>query len=92
MTGRPIARFGKQGQVDLMDGLRGATKEELPDIGNSSPPLVIGDLVVVGPAHEVGLRPKSKGNVKGDVRAFDARTGRLVWTFRTIPAERRRRL
>lgn len=86
-TGRPIARFGSQGQVDLMAGLRGVPKEGLPDIGNSSPPLVVGDIVVVGPAHEIGLRPKSNGNVKGDVRAYDARTGRLVWTFRTIPAK-----
>ncbi len=86
-TGRAVAGFGKAGRVDLMDGLRGAPSNGLADIGNSSPPLVIGDVVVVGPAHEVGLRPKSSGNVKGDVRGYDARTGRPVWTFRTIPAK-----
>lgn len=84
-TGRPVPRFGKDGQVDLMQGLRGAPAEGFPDIGNSSPPLVIGDVVVVGPAHEVGLRPKAKENVKGDVSAYDVRTGRLRWTFHTIP-------
>lgn len=86
-TGHPIGSFGKDGRVDLMQGLRGAPKGELPDIGNSSPPLVIGNVVVVGPAHEVGMRPRSRTNVKGDVRAFDARTGRLLWTFHTIPAK-----
>ena len=86
-TGRPVSTFGKDGRVDLMQGLRGALKDGLPDVGNSSPPLVIGDVVVVGPAHEVGLRPKSRANVKGDVRAFDARSGKLLWTFRTIPAK-----
>lgn len=87
LTGRPVAKFGKDGKVDLMEGLRGAPKDGLPDIGNSSPPLVIGDVVVVGPAHQVGLRPRSRVNVKGDVRAFNARTGKLLWTFRTIPAK-----
>ncbi len=86
-TGRPVSRFGKGGRVDLMQGLRGAPKGDLPDIGNSSPPLVIGNVVVVGPAHEVGMRPQSRKNVKGDVRGFDARTGRLLWTFHTIPAK-----
>ncbi len=87
LTGRPVATFGKDGRVDLMQGLRGAPRDGLADVGNSSPPLVIGDVVVVGPAHEVGLRPKSRANVKGDVRAYDARTGKLLWTFRTIPAK-----
>jgi len=86
-TGRPVPGFGKDGRVDLMQGLRGAPSNGLPDVGNSSPPLIIGNVVVVGPAHEVGLRPKSRKNVKGDVRAYDARTGKLLWTFRTIPAK-----
>ncbi len=84
-TGRPAAGFGQGGTVDLMKGLRGAPEDRLPDIGSSSPPLIIGDVVVVGPAHLVGLRPRSRANVKGDVRGFDARTGRLLWTFHTIP-------
>src|SRR5690606_8824456 len=86
-SGRPVADFGRHGMVDLMEGLRGAPGEGLPDIGSSSPPLVIGDVVIVGPAHLVGLRPRSRSNVKGDVRGFDARSGRLLWTFHTIPAE-----
>ncbi len=53
LTGQPVAGFGRNGKVNLMQGLRGASADSLPDIGNSSPPLVIGDVVVVGPAHEV---------------------------------------
>jgi len=51
----------------------------------ASPPLVVGDVIVVGAAHALSFRPPSMANVKGDVRGFDARTGRLLWTFRTIP-------
>jgi quinoprotein glucose dehydrogenase len=84
-TGRPVPSFGVDGVVDLMIGLRNAPKGHLPDIGSQSPPLVIGDVVVVGPAHLISVRPRSKSNVKGDVRGYDARTGELLWTFHTIP-------
>jgi len=84
-TGRPVAGFGTNGVVDLMKGLRGAPKQGIPDIGSQSPPLVIGNVVVVGPAHAISFRPKTGANVKGDVRGFDARTGKLIWNFRTIP-------
>ncbi|MDP3736801.1 MAG: PQQ-binding-like beta-propeller repeat protein [Hyphomonadaceae bacterium] len=84
-TGRPVAGFGKNGVVDLMQGLRNAPKSGIPDIGSQSPPLVIGNVIVVGPAHALSFRPRSATNVKGDVRGFDARTGKLLWTFRTIP-------
>jgi len=85
-SGTPITNFGDLGLVDLKIGLRvpvGVT----PDIGSTSPPLVMGDIVVVGPALVPGMRAKSRSNVKGDVRAFNARTGKLLWTFKTIPDE-----
>jgi glucose dehydrogenase len=84
-TGRPITTFGENGTIDLMQGLRGGPAEGLPDIGSQSPPLVVGDVLVVGPAHLASMQPKSRANVKGDIRAFDARTGKLLWTFRSIP-------
>ena len=84
-TGRTVPGFGENGVVDLMIGVRGEVTATT-SIGNSSPALVIGDVVVVGPAHEVGMRPRSKANHKGDVRGFDVRTGKLLWTFHTIPA------
>ena len=52
-------------------------------IGNSSPPVVSNDVIVVGPA----LTPNAPSyhNVKGDVTAFDVRTGKKLWVFHTIP-------
>lgn len=85
VTGETVSGFGEGGVVDLMDGLRGAPEDGLADIGNSSPPLIAGDVVVVGPAHIVSFFPGSDANVKGDVRGFDVHTGELLWTFHTIP-------
>jgi quinoprotein glucose dehydrogenase len=85
-NGVPIEGFGNQGIVDLMEGLR-LPPDGSRDIGNSSPPLVVGDVVIVGPAHAVGMVPERLNNVKGDVRAYDTRTGKRVWTFHTIPAK-----
>ncbi len=85
-TGMPVEGFGNHGLVDLNEGHR--TRDGIPlvgTIGASSPPTVVGDVVVVGSAHHVGLRPPSRVNTPGDVRGFDVRTGALVWTFKTIP-------
>ena len=86
-TGIPDPNFGDNGRVDLFMGLRNAEDDRYDDIdiGSSMPPFVMNDVVVVGPAHRVGMRPRSKSNVKGDVRGYDARTGEHLWTFHTIP-------
>ena len=83
-TGLPDPEFGAGGWVDLTVGLRTARDRDL-DIGLNAPPLVVGDVIVVGAAHDIGGRPPLMRNVKGDVRGFDARTGELLWTFHTIP-------
>lgn len=83
-TGIPDSQFGAGGWVDLTAGLRRAPDREL-DVGLTAPALVVGDVIVVGSAHAVSFRPPSKANVKGDVRGFDARTGKLLWTYHTIP-------
>ena len=82
-TGLPKREFGEAGVVDMFQWLRGPADNI--EIGSTSPPIVIGDVIVVGPAHGVGARPDSKAQTKGDVRGFDARTGELLWTFHTIP-------
>jgi quinoprotein glucose dehydrogenase len=85
-TGRPVPGFGADGVVDLNDDHR--MRDGIPlvgTIGSSSPPTVVGDVIVVGSAHHVGMRPPSRVNTPGDVRGYDARTGVLLWTFRTIP-------
>ncbi len=85
-TGRPIETFGGSGVLDLHEQHR--VRDGVPiegSIGASSPPTVVGDVVVVGSAHHVGLRPPSMVNTPGDVRGYDVRTGELLWTFRTVP-------
>lgn len=85
-TGVPVSGFGTDGTVDLMEGAR--KRPDVPlegTIGASSPATIVGDVIVVGSAHHVGLRPPSRINTPGDIRGFDARTGELLWTFKTIP-------
>jgi glucose dehydrogenase len=84
-TGKPDPRFGSKGLIDLRQGLRLAKDRDDLDIGFSFPPLILNDVIVVGSAMRVAFRPPSKANVKGDVRGFDAHTGKLLWTFKTIP-------
>ncbi|MDE3166220.1 MAG: PQQ-binding-like beta-propeller repeat protein [Acidobacteriota bacterium] len=83
-TGRPVAGFGKDGVVDLWEGLdRDDVKPG--QIGASSPAIVVRGVVVVGPALQAGIAPKSKRNVPGYIRGYDVRTGKRLWTFRTVP-------
>src|SRR5262249_7070886 len=80
-SGIPISGFGKNGVVDLWDGLEKPVKEG--EIGLTSPPTVVGNVIVVGAALQ-GLAP-SKSFVTGNVRGYDVRTGKRIWTFHTIP-------
>jgi quinoprotein glucose dehydrogenase len=83
-TGRAIPTFGKDGIVDLTEGLdRDVVKPGV--IGSSSPAIVIRDVVVTGAALLAGTAPASKENVPGYIRGFDVRTGKRVWTFKTVP-------
>lgn len=85
-TGRPVAGFGTNGVVDLQQGLRARPNVPVDgSIGASSPAAVIGDVLVIGSALHVGMQPPSRVNTPGDIRGFDARTGRLLWTFHTVP-------
>jgi quinoprotein glucose dehydrogenase len=82
--GHPIAGFGKDGFIDLTEGLD-RTVVKPGQIGSSSPAIVVRDTVVVGAALQAGTAPPSKTNVPGYIRGFDVRTGKKLWTFRTIP-------
>ena len=42
-------------------------------------------VVVVGAALQQGVAPRSKKNVPGYIRGYDVRSGKRLWTFRTIP-------
>jgi quinoprotein glucose dehydrogenase len=79
-TGRPASGFGKDGVVDMR------TPEILqgyPDanVGMTSPPIVYRNLVITGSA----TQEFPAQGAAGDVRAWDMRTGKLVWTFHSVP-------
>ena len=86
-TGRPVQGFGQNGTVDLFKQLdNDSGLDPTGRIGNSSPPVISNDVIVVGPALTPGGRVNI-ANVKGDVMGFDVRTGRKLWTFHTVPRE-----
>jgi quinoprotein glucose dehydrogenase len=88
-TGNRIPSFGKDGIVDLKVGaVYGDGKQidlETGDAGLHSTPIVVKDIVIVGMAMKEGFTVKTHNNVKGQVRAFDVRTGKQLWVFNCIP-------
>ena len=88
-TGQPVKTFGKDGVVDLKVGVvYGDGKPidlETGEIGLHSTPTVVRDTILVGSAMKEGMTVRTSNNTKGLARAFDARTGKLIWTFNTIP-------
>jgi len=82
-SGKPCTSFGAGGSVDLRMGLR-APPDEYAFYEVTSPPAIVGDLVITGSAvaDNTNLAPAS-----GEVRAFDARTGVLKWTFDPVPQD-----
>ncbi len=77
VTGRPIPSFAKEGSIDLTQGLRLPVRNK-SEYEETSAPAVIGDVIVVGSA----IADNSRTDMpSGEVRAFDVRTGKLLWTF-----------
>ena len=88
-NGQPIPAFGRDGIVDMKVGAlygRGQQIElESGEIGLHSTPTIIGDVVLVGSSFKEGMTVKTHNNTKGMVRAYDVRTGKVLWQFNTIP-------
>ena len=88
-TGAPIAAFGQDGIVDLKIGVVYGTGQQIDletgEIGIHSTPVVVGDVAIIGSSMKEGQTVVTHNNTKGLVRAFDVRTGKLIWTFNTIP-------
>lgn len=79
-TGKPCADFGDNGQIDLKKAI---TRISRPgQYEETSPPAIIDNLVIVGS----GISDNEKADMpSGVVRAFDARTGELRWSWNPIP-------
>ena len=88
-TGQPIASFGKNGVLDLKEGVVFGTGQQIDletgEIGLHSVATVVKDVVIVGSAFKEGTQIVTHNNSKGIVRAFDVRTGKRIWAFNTIP-------
>jgi quinoprotein glucose dehydrogenase len=78
-TGEPIASFGVNGAVDLKEGLD-RDPRAISLVQSTTPGRVFEDKLILGSATNQGY-----GSAPGDIRAFDVRTGKTVWTFHTIP-------
>jgi quinoprotein glucose dehydrogenase len=86
-NGHPITSFGKGGVVDLTLEVEKDANFN-PQVGhlmNTSPPLVFGNIIVIPTSLENARVPRSMKYPKGDIMAFDARTGKKAWVFHTIP-------
>jgi quinoprotein glucose dehydrogenase len=88
-TGQPIPTFGTNGIVDLKVGVVYGNRQpidlETGEIGIHATPTVAKDVVIVGSSFKEGTQVVTHNNTKGLVRAFDVRTGKVLWTFNTIP-------
>jgi len=82
-TGRPIDGFGTAGSVDALEGIRRPVPRTEYQL--MSAPIVVGDVVIVGPVISDG--PRYQLAPPGDVRGFDVRTGKERWTFHTVAQE-----
>lgn len=80
-SGKPVTTFGTDGRIDLTEGMRRPVDRDYYTM--TSPPVIVRGVIVVGSSvmDWWGHRPSPPG----DVRGFDVNTGRLLWTFHTVP-------
>lgn len=77
-TGQLVTAFGESGSIDLRTGL--PERAQKLQVTATTPGVVFKDLIIMGARHS-----EAHPAAPGDVRAFDVRTGALVWSFHTIP-------
>ncbi|MCB1645737.1 MAG: PQQ-binding-like beta-propeller repeat protein [Pseudomonadales bacterium] len=87
----PIKGFPKTGVVDLLADLGheydpyNGIPLETGYVTSSAPPIVVGDVIVVGNSHEQGYNQSRIENIPGDILAYDKRTGKFLWKFNVLP-------
>jgi len=88
-TGNRISSFGKDGYIDLKVGLVTGTNTQIDldsgDAGYHATPLIVKDTIILGVAMKEGMTVKTHNNTKGQARAYDVKSGKLLWAFNTIP-------
>ncbi len=76
-TGKPDSAFGASGRIDLRENLRPGQKEM---VSITTPGIIYKDLLIIG-----SITSETLPTAPGDIRAYEVRTGKLRWTFHTIP-------
>jgi glucose dehydrogenase len=79
-TGKPAPGFANEGRADMKQGVPGDLKDGRYAL--ESPPAVFGDVVITGCSNGEG---SPSAGAYGDIRGWDAKTGKLLWTFHTVP-------
>ncbi len=79
-TGKSIMSFGTNGVVDLRVGIDGRDPATVGGMQSQVPGEVFENLIILGSAPGEGYM-----SPPGDIRAYDVLTGKLVWTFHTVP-------
>ena len=77
-TGKPVPSFGQAGRIDVQADLRGGPDNISSAVGHA--PVVYRDLIIFD-----GRTGESLPAAPGDIRAYDARSGKLRWSFHTLP-------
>ena len=84
-TGHQLKDFGTNGVINLRQDADQQLDLVNADIAWNGAPVVGRNVIIVGAAHRAGTAPRSKENAKGYIRGYDARTGKRLWIFHTIP-------
>ncbi len=84
MTGQPASGFGVEGRVDLLAEWLPKADRNLYTV--ASPPVIVRGVVVVGSGISDARGPY-ESTPPGDVRGFDVRTGKMLWTFHSVPGQ-----
>lgn len=80
-TGKPDPAFGTDGRADAVAGIRDVQRSTNLSLRG---PIIAGTIAIVGSSIADGMR-NPKNAPPGDVKAFDVRTGKPLWTFHTVP-------
>lgn len=77
-TGKPVENFGQNGKINLLEGIKRPGSDDYTVL--NTPISIYKNTLIVGTRVS-----ESAPALLGDIRAFDATSGRLIWTFHTIP-------
>lgn len=78
VTGKLRSSFGENGRINLKTGIERPTADDY--VVSNTPNVIFEDKIIVGTRVS-----ESESALLGDIRAYDVRTGKRIWTFRTIP-------